>query len=64
MKCKRCGKEFYPSMEFLEDTSLLEALAYYFGNYEELEGYCNECLYAIDEKIDKIIKEFKKESAN
>ena len=47
MKCKRCGKNFDPAYDFVEDTEKLEALNY----YVEIENYCPNCLYEIDNNI-------------
>ncbi len=62
MRCKRCGKEFELKHDFIEDVELLEALSFYFGGY--LECYCDKCLYKIDTKIEKIVKEFKEGKNN
>ena len=46
-KCKKCKREFDPSMEFVEDVELLEVV----NRYIDTDNICPECIEEIDEKI-------------
>lgn len=54
MKCYKCGKEFDPSMDFVEDVDLLEALDYFIA----IDGMCSTCMYALRDKLATTVKEF------
>ena len=45
--CKRCKKEYDPSMDFIEDINLLEALE----TYIDTEYFCSDCLNELDKKF-------------
>ena len=45
--CKRCNKEFDPSIEFVEDVNLVECLEIYI----DTDYYCPKCLYDLDKKF-------------
>jgi tRNA(Ser,Leu) C12 N-acetylase TAN1 len=52
-KCKRCKREYDPSFEFVEEVELLETL----DRYIELDDYCPDCLYELDDKVGNFIQE-------
>jgi hypothetical protein len=54
MNCKKCGKEFDPSMEFVEDYELLEALNW----FVETEHLCPKCCYKLRDVIERNAKDF------
>lgn len=45
--CKRCKREYDPSLDFIEDVPLLEAL----DTYIDIEYFCSSCLYELDKKF-------------
>lgn len=53
MKCSVCGKEYDPSMEFVEDVELLEAMDFFI----DIESTCPDCVYSIRDKIEAVVKE-------
>ena len=51
--CKRCKREYDPSFEFVEEVELLETL----DRYIEIDDYCPDCLYDLDDKVSNFIQE-------
>lgn len=51
--CKNCGKEYNPSYDFVEDVELLEGIS----RYVDIETHCSNCVYAIDEQIQKFVND-------
>ena len=55
--CIRCKKEFDPSMEFIEDEEMLEALAYY-SPLSSIYDICPSCSYGFDAALNEAAEEF------
>ena len=51
MICKICNRVYDPSMEFVEDSELLEALDYFI----DIEVLCPDCIYEIRDDIERIV---------
>lgn len=51
MICKKCKKEYDPSMEFVEDVELLQAMDFFVN----IEIFCPDCINFLRDEIDKLI---------
>ncbi len=52
MICKECNRIYDPSMEFVEDVELLEAMSYFI----DIEVVCPECIYDLRDKIERMVE--------
>ena len=50
MVCKVCNRMYDPSMEFVEDVELLEAINYFI----DIEVVCPECIYKVRDDIERV----------
>lgn len=50
--CIYCNREYDPSMEFVEDVQLLEAMDYFI----DIENVCPECIYDIRDEFEKHVE--------
>ncbi len=50
-QCKKCLKEYDPSEDFIEEIELLESLM----RYLNVEEFCSDCLYDIDNQIEDML---------
>lgn len=55
MICKKCGREYDSSMEFIEDVELLEAINYFL----DIEVICPDCIYKVRDEFEKIAEVLK-----
>lgn len=55
MICQVCKKEYDPSMEFVEDVELLEAISYFI----DIEKTCPDCIYKFKDKIEEFVEGLK-----
>jgi hypothetical protein len=60
MLCEICEREYDPSMEFVEDVHLLEAMDYFI----DIESTCPDCIYKIRDKIEEFIVLFARKPRN
>ena len=52
-KCVRCGNEFDPTSNFIDDIDMLSAIEYFLGC--EMEPFCPDCLENLKQKIDNTV---------
>ena len=52
MKCTKCGTEFDPAYDFVDDVDLLEGLLAF---CKEAEYWCSDCCYEVIEKMDEVV---------
>ena len=57
MICKKCGKEFDSSVDFVEDVEMLEAI----NHFIDIKNYCPACIYDLESKLSDLAYLWKEE---
>lgn len=56
--CKKCGREYSPTEEFVEDYELQMSVEF-FTEMNSLDSLCPDCIYELSDKISELVRVFK-----
>ena len=59
--CKKCGREYNPSMDFVEDYDMIMSIDY-FADLNSINELCPECVYELSDMISEVVKNWELDS--